>query len=66
MELVPVPLVPTCPTKWVYKAVNYIDFLSLVVICKVESTELELELDIHPPLMNHVKIFKGWPLQDAP
>jgi len=30
---------------------------------KVESTELELELDIRPPLMNHVK---GWPLQDAP
>jgi len=22
MELVPVPLVPTCPTKWVYKAVE--------------------------------------------
>jgi len=22
MELVPVPLVPTCPTKWVYKAVK--------------------------------------------
>ena len=22
MELVPVPLVPTCSTKWVYKAVN--------------------------------------------
>ena len=23
MELVPVPLVPTCPTKWVYKAVKF-------------------------------------------
>jgi len=22
MEFVPVPLVPTCPTKWVYKAVK--------------------------------------------
>ena len=22
MELVPVPLVPTCPTKWVYKTVE--------------------------------------------
>jgi len=32
MELVPVPLVPTCPTKWVYKAVELFSLFSLIII----------------------------------
>ena len=30
MELVPVPLVPTCATKWVYKAVNFFQTFAFI------------------------------------
>jgi len=38
MELVPVPIVPTCSTKWVYKAVNIFSSLTVVKQEHVKGT----------------------------
>jgi len=68
MELVPVPLVPTCDKKCVYKAVEYfwqtkvcqvrvtvdLPTFCLVTIFSVESKELELELE-QPKKNRHPK-----------
>jgi len=45
MELVPVPLVPTCAEKWVYKAVQNSPKLS-----KIEKAEETCEFDGKEPL----------------